>query len=814
MLFFRRSKGKPVSSSGSSDSASDSDGLSNSFQRKGQRKIAVEYWDNVDREQVEKLPEGINGVKVFVVKNVDKKKTVETLKDGRRWKKNCPTRWQGHSKVRYSDCKGSYLCENRKCPYRLEFGIINKTQFEKKKEGRMVCKGCGSSGNFLNCPARRYISYGKKSVTVYHCGEHTCPIIRATDKNVQDIEQLVRDNPNIKPSEIQSVSVISAFRQQLDWNEVEKKVESTLDRNWIANTKKKVKREMEPIGHDFEAVAVFKEYCDKKDRSYIYKINDRRGNPDMPSFVFKTSATKARMGLNMDREGDHFLHEEFCFFDGKRKRCKGYVTLTASVYHPLLRRQITLAVMESESENTENVTLFWNLFNEVLAKVSKDQSTRFNPVGWCTDMAGANLAGIANVFGEEGKSRIKSCEFHFKEHRNKMARKLETESSDVFKCLCNRLLESETQDAYYEAKIAIDQFISSTTERAFLKSWLAWWHDRRGFIFRAFAPGQAPHMNQAEVVHAGWVHRDQPNMSLLDACQADVRDAVTLDVEFKAYEQGSATGGTGPSYTQRQRRIHLEQTKRAKQLGHDMFCASHGESGYKIDPKSKHRPRNTATTVRRKGSSLSSHSVQMHAAASRDLPCKSQSSLTSVPVNTPSVSSTSTGFTMTVPTQPLPNVSVYGTTQSFPVPPITANASFHSINPPQLPPSLLGGQPQPLQWHSGMSPYPYELVPLPTKAQKCYGCGVNFVEKYRSSPFNIVVRHMDRRVIRRNEQNGQLVHSSDYGNTYYHPHPSHIRRKNPVFTGLVFISPTVYNSLDASAKIIVDSYEFNVIFQN
>ena len=58
---------------------------------------------------------------------------------------------------------------------------------------------------------------------------------------------------------------------------------------------------------------------------------------------------------------------------------------------------------------------------------------------------------------------------------------------------------------------------------AFLKSWLAWWHDRRGFIFRAFAPSQAPHMNQAEVVHAGWVHRDQPDLSLLDACQADVR---------------------------------------------------------------------------------------------------------------------------------------------------------------------------------------------------------------------------------------------------------------------------------------------------
>ena len=56
-------------------------------------------------------------------------------------------------------------------------------------------------------------------------------------------------------------------------------------------------------------------------------------------------------------------------------------------------------------------------------------------------------------------------------------------------------------------------------------------------------------MNQAEIVHAGCIHRDQPNLSLLDACQADVRDAVTLDLELKAYEQGSAAGGTGPSYT-------------------------------------------------------------------------------------------------------------------------------------------------------------------------------------------------------------------------------------------------------------------------
>ena len=165
-----------------------------------------------------------------------------------------------------------------------------------------------------------------------------------------------------------------------------------------------------------------------------------------------------------------------------------------------------------------------------------------------------------------------------------MTKRLDSESSEVFRSFCNRLLESQTPDAYHKAKTQMDQFINSAVERAFLKSWLAWWHDRRGFIFRAFAPRQGPQMNQAEVVHAGWVHRDLPNLSLLDACQANVRDAVTLDVELKAYEQGTAAGGTGPSYIQRQRKKHSEQVKRAKQLGQDMSCPSQGRVGYKIDP--------------------------------------------------------------------------------------------------------------------------------------------------------------------------------------------------------------------------------------
>ena len=148
----------------------------------------------------------------------------------------------------------------------------------------------------------------------------------------------------------------------------------------------------------------------------MYKINDRRGNPDKSFFVFKTSTTKAKIALNMDANGDHFMNSEYCFFDGKHNRCRGYITLTARVYHPLPRIQIPLAVMEAEKENTTNVMLFWTLFNEVLEKVAKTP-TKFNPTGWCADMVGANLSGIYKVYGESAS--IKSCEFHFKDHRNK-----------------------------------------------------------------------------------------------------------------------------------------------------------------------------------------------------------------------------------------------------------------------------------------------------------------------------------------------------------------------------------------------------------
>ena len=57
--------------------------------------------------------------------------------------------------------------------------------------------------------------------------------------------------------------------------------------------------------------------------------------------------------------------------------------------------------METEAEDARCVTLFWTLFQEALRKVTSRNDNTFAPTGWSTDMAGANLIGIRDVFGSE-----------------------------------------------------------------------------------------------------------------------------------------------------------------------------------------------------------------------------------------------------------------------------------------------------------------------------------------------------------------------------------------------------------------------------
>ena len=136
----------------------------------------------------------------------------------------------------------------------------------------------------------------------------------------------------------------------VDWDGLEKTTDSLLDTKKISNLRAKINKENNPAGHNFEAVAQLKQKSDEKDEFFIYKMNDRHMNPDEPSFVFKTSKLKVSIAL---RDEEHFLANEYCYIDGKWNRCKDFPTVTLSVYHPVLHKQVPLFIMGCEGETAE-----------------------------------------------------------------------------------------------------------------------------------------------------------------------------------------------------------------------------------------------------------------------------------------------------------------------------------------------------------------------------------------------------------------------------------------------------------------------------
>lgn len=799
----------------SSSSSEDSDYTHKCRKSKRQRKFGPELWKDIVEVKVDKLPHGIDGLAHYSIENiVDIKARRKALSsDGRRWSKDSSTSWAEYGEMRFANCRGSQICKNNECPYKTQYGVVNKMQFSKGNK----CTACGVIAETVACPARRYILVKGEKLRVFHCGYHTCPVRTTLEKPVDSVRDILKKDPTLTPSEVQSALLVSSLRGGESWDKIEKQASQLVDRKWISNQKQAVRRELNPQGENFEGVVMFKHFCDPKDPFYVYKINDSRGNPDSPTFVFKTSKAKLLMANNMNKDGEHFLNKEYCFFDGKKKRCRNYTTLTASVYHPLLKKQIPLAVMETETEDSRCVTLFWRLFQEALGKATTSTCT-FNPTGWSSDMAGANLVGIRDVFGSEALKRVKTCEFHFKQNRNKKARELDQESSQEFKDMCDALLVAQTADGYATAMSNLTKFANDKPDRKFLEAWLKWWDDRREFIFNAFTPPDGPKMNQAEVIHAGWAHRDRSNLSLLDAAHMDTRDSILLEAEVKEYKKGTSSGGTGPSFAHRNYRRGIDQATR---YGREI-----SELGENLDGESAHRPpekrgKSGIGKTKKKDNRVSPASTpswqsdptadgnnQSHHGYTRPAtvqPCIARQATPAQTATANAISNIHLGDYVPPPFPP--NYSFH-----FPIvqnDPIMARPIFPRLPyvRPQLPSTSTSASPV---WHSGLSPYHYELIILPTNVRRCYGCNCEFVDKYRQEPYNIIVKHVDRRIVKKDPVTQSYIYSVDYSNTYYHPISDHIRRKNPLFTGLVRLPSSLSASLNAFQKQVLENTNLNI----
>lgn len=351
-------------------------------------------------------------------------------------------------------------------------------------------------------------------------------------------------------------------------------------------------------------------------------------------------------------------------------------------------------------------------------------------------MAGANMNGLRQVFGDNALSHKKSWEFHFKESRKRMARKLGQEAGKPFKGLCENLLTCNLKETYLEVKTSLEEFINEKPERQFLFSWLSWW-DNRTFIFSEFPATHRPWMNQSGVIYGRWAHKDPSNLSLFDTAHTDTKDSVLLVVELKSIKQETSKGGTGP----------CREVGRAAQLGEEIMQVA-SENGLLVDPNPGHRPPKNKTTHKKKkqkrseaqssatllnaqqqnlsNSGFSSQQTQRPDGAKA---LQIQQTFASIQCNS-ALQSSKLMQLRCLPTtshhMEHPLATLMGPSYNHHHPSTLAGGR----NVQQRDPSTTGQdywQPARLSgaegWHSRYSPHRYELVTLPGNVRKCYGCG-------------------------------------------------------------------------------------------
>lgn len=548
------------------------------------------YWKDYPIQVVEGLPYDINGEVVYLFP-FDIANRMKSSSDGRPWQTWVSSSRKGFSGIRrVASCKGSYICQNEKCHFKMLYQKSNQVHFD-MKDGQFVCRTCGIKGVELECfPQKIWEFNDSNEVTVFHTGKHTCQSVKKTPLKTDNLN--AKFSANNTPKQAGDSLIVDALNDDTaTWEDVINVVDSVVDREKIKNTRKKFKRSERPHGHNFEAVGRLRSKIKDKDPFFIYKINDCNLNGE-PSFVFKMSRVQAKLAAAMDRHNREFLSEEYCYFDGTFKRCPGYVTLSAFVYVSILQRTVKLATMECEQENADMMIIFWNNFNEVISKYLRIPEYKFNPTGWCVDEHGGNWEAIRQVFGEDAVGRTVGCEFHYKHSVEKRARMISNErSKEKFKKIADSMMVGVTERMYNDALSAMKVFIKEKPEeRQFLTAWLKWWHDRKSHFSRAFKPVNAVPVNLAEGYHSSYVTTSSVNLKLVDAAYMDIAESLRLERSLHLYGEGGKCSGTGPAQKERDARDHTRQQKRADHHADDLI---YDEDDYrqKNENKSKRKHR-------------------------------------------------------------------------------------------------------------------------------------------------------------------------------------------------------------------------------
>ena len=399
-------------------------------------------------------------------------------------------------------CKGSWSCTNTTCSFLQKEKKPNHWHFE-YRGGSKVCYSCGLYADQVPCGAHKLIeiAYGAEYATVQHIGNHQCCLQQEVVSDLDFTKKWIERYPGLNFRDLRC-EVIQHYLDSGDSIETEQAAYCITDQAF-RKIKQSIKSEsdMDKVEvQSLEAVGLVKEGSDTVNPFHVYKINSKRLN-NKPDYVMKSSSKILKLAIDMDVDGpDNPLKSEDAFFDGSHSRCTDFISLGLWVMHTPMRRIICLASMEVRSEKTEELTIFWELLNEMLEQLTKKPGYKFNPNYIMFDEGGANFTSVDGVFGEEFvKHRVVSCQWHFMnkvmERIHKVGEKDQAEFAEKAGQMCRVPTIPEFELLFRHLQEIVAQYPE-------VGNFLDWYYVRRTHLFPAFREGRHSGVNQAEIGNA------------------------------------------------------------------------------------------------------------------------------------------------------------------------------------------------------------------------------------------------------------------------------------------------------------------------
>ena len=300
----------------------------------------------------------------------------------------------------------------------------NKSSFKSISRNEALCKTCGMFAKKNFCGAKKLTEYSTslQVLVVFHQGNHTCTMKNMETREMRQkreeiVMQALRSNLKAKPKQIQMSEVIFYLSKGME-KEAEDAALLLSNVKQISKIRAEyLKKLFSDDRQSFKAIRKAKKKLDKIDKYLLYQYNDKKLNPEKPTYIYKSSEDSIKLAIQMnvlDPKSRSLMKEEFLFLDTMHGRVKNMKTVTAWSYSTAAHKMMCIATFECEKEDRTNITIFLELLCNSMKEFLGQDDYDWLPRGFLVDAAGANFHAIRNIFGRPGIKRTAVCQWHFK----------------------------------------------------------------------------------------------------------------------------------------------------------------------------------------------------------------------------------------------------------------------------------------------------------------------------------------------------------------------------------------------------------------